>query len=65
MMRLKTYIQLCDKEHNRMTSLFEWTDIINNECDYEQKLPLLDLCGISRFIDSKIDKYEDLTIRKV
>jgi len=56
---------LCDKEHNRMTSLFEWTDIINKECNYEQKCIIIGFMWDIAFIDSKIDKYEDLTIRKV
>ena len=48
-----------------MTSLFEWTDVINNECDYEQKLLIIGFMWDIAFIDSKIDKYEDFTIRKV
>ena len=56
---------LCDKEHDRMTSLFEWTDIINKECNYEQKCIIIGFMWDIAFIDSKIDKYEDLTIRKV
>ena len=27
--------------HNKMISLFEWTDIINKECSYEQKLVII------------------------
>ena len=56
---------LCDKEHDKMTSLFEWTDIINKECNYEQKCIIIGFMWDIAFIDSKIDKYEDLTIRKV
>ena len=41
------------------------TDVINNECDYEQKLLIIGFMWDIAFIDSKIDKYEDFTIRKV
>tara|TARA_Y100000768_G_C23946193_1_gene667717 strand:+ start:259 stop:702 length:444 start_codon:yes stop_codon:yes gene_type:complete len=51
--------------HTNMTSLFEWTDIINNECSYEEKLVIIGFMWDIAFTDSKIDKYEDYTIRKV
>ena len=62
---IENIYELCDKEHNKMTSLFEWTDVINNECDYEQKLIIIGFMWDIAYIDSKIDKYEDFTIRKV
>ncbi len=51
--------------HTNMTSLFEWTDIINKECSYEEKLLIIGFMWDIAFTDSKIDKYEDYTIRKV
>ena len=54
-----------DKQHNSMTSLYDWTEIINNECSYEQKLTIIGFMWDIAFTDSKIDKYEDFTIRKV
>ena len=51
--------------HNNMTSLFEWTDIINKECNYKEKLLIIGFMWDIAFTDSKIDKYEDFTIRKV
>ncbi len=51
--------------HNKMISLYEWTDIINKECSYDQKLVIIGFMWDIAFIDSKIDKYEDYTIRKV
>ncbi len=51
--------------HTNMTSLFEWTGIINNECRYEEKLVIIGFMWDIAFTDSKIDKYEDYTIRKV
>ena len=63
--KIENIYALCDKEHDKMTSLFEWTDIINKECNYEQKCIIIGFMWDIAFIDSKIDKYEDLTIRKV
>ena len=54
-----------DRKHDSMTSLYDWTEIINNECTYEQKLIIIGFMWDIAFIDSKIDKYEDFTIRKV
>ena len=54
-----------DEKHNSMTSLFDWTEIINNECSYDQKCMIIGFMWDIAYIDGKIDKYEDLTIRKV
>ncbi len=56
---------ISDDKHNTMTSLFEWTDIINTECSYEEKLIIIGFMWDIALTDSKIDKYEDYTIRKV
>ena len=56
---------LSNDNHKNMTSLFEWTDIINKECSYEEKLIIIGYMWDIAFTDSKIDKYEDYTIRKV
>jgi len=56
---------LSNDNHDNMTSLFEWTDIINKECSYEEKLTIIGFMWDIAFTDSKIDKYEDYTIRKV
>ncbi len=54
-----------NNHHNKMISLYEWTDIINKECSYKQKLVIIGFMWDIAYIDSKIDKYEDYTIRKV
>ena len=54
-----------DDTHKEMTSLYEWTDIINQECTYDEKLKIIGYMWQVAFTDSKIDKYEDYTIRKV
>ena len=55
----------CNKEHDSMTSLYDWTEVVNKECNYEQKCMIIGYMWDIAFIDSKIDKYEDFTIRKV
>ena len=55
----------CNKEHDSMTSLYDWTEVINKECNYEQKCMIIGFMWDIAFIDSTIDKYEDFTIRKV
>ena len=54
-----------DDTHKEMTSLYEWTDIINQECTYDEKLKIIGYMWQVAFTDSRIDKYEDYTIRKV
>lgn len=56
---------ISNDKSDKMTSLFEWTDIINKECSYEEKLIIIGYMWDIAFTDSKIDKYEDYTIRKV
>ncbi len=62
---LGNIFHVSNDSHNSMTSLFEWTDIINKECSYEEKLAIIGFMWDIAFTDSKIDKYEDYTIRKV
>ena len=62
---IEEVFSLSNNHHNKMISLFEWTDIINKECSYNQKLAIIGFMWDIAFIDSKIDKYEDYTIRKV
>ena len=63
--KIDSIFMYCNKEHDSMTSLYDWTEVINKECDYEQKCMIIGFMWDIAFIDSKIDKYEDFTIRKV
>jgi len=56
---------LSNDKHNEMTSLYEWTDIINKDCSYDQKLTIIGFMWDIAFTDERLDKYEDYTIRKV
>ncbi len=62
---LEEMLDLYNSKHNSMTSLYECTEIINKECSYDQKLEIIGYMWDIAFTDSKIDKYEDYTIRKV
>ncbi len=62
---LEDIFDLYNAKHDAMTSLYECTEIINKECSYDQKLKIIDYMWDIAFTDSKIDKYEDYTIRKV
>ena len=62
---LEKLFQMCDKKHDSMTSLYEYTEVINKECSYDQKLSIIGSMWDIASADSKIDKYEDFTIRKV
>ena len=63
--KIDSLFVFCNKEHDSMTSLYDWTEVINKECNYEQKCMIIGYMWDIAFIDSKIDKYEDFTIRKV
>ena len=63
--KVKDLFAYSDEKHESMTSLFDWTEIINNECSYEQKCIIIGFMWDIAYIDGKIDKYEDFTIRKV
>ena len=63
--KIDSIFMYCNKEHDSMTSLYDWTEVINKECSYEQKCMIIGYMWDIAFIDSKIDKYEDFTIRKV
>lgn len=62
---LNNLFEKCNTRHEEMTSLYEWTDIINSECSYAEKLKIINYMWQIAFTDSIIDKYEDYTIRKV
>ena len=63
--QIESLFTYSDEKHDSMTSLFDWTEIINKECSYDQKCMIIGFMWDIAYIDGKIDKYEDLTIRKV
>ena len=63
--KIESIFMYCNKEHDSMTSLYDWTEVINKECNYKQKCMIIGYMWDIAFIDSTLDKYEDFTIRKV
>ena len=47
------------------TSLYEHTRLINDSCDYSDKLRLIYSLWTIAFVDKQIDKYEEYLIRKI
>lgn len=57
--------QLAKDEAHGATSLYEFTRLINDSYDYEQKVSLIENMWRIAFSDERLDKYEDHLIRKV
>ena len=62
---LEELIQLAKDEAFEATSLYEFTKLINDSYDYEQKIELIENMWRIAFSDKRLDKYEDHLIRKV
>ena len=61
---LEELIQLAKDEAFEATSLYEFTKLINDNYDYEQKVELIENMWRIAFSDKRLDKYEDHLIRK-
>lgn len=57
--------QLATDKATEATSLYEFTRLINDNYDYEQKVMLIENMWRIAFSDKHLDKYEDNLIRKV
>ena len=53
------------KKASESTSLYEYTRLINDLCDYEDKLRLTNNLWSIAFADQQLDKYEEYLIRKI
>ncbi len=62
---LEELTQLAKDEAHAATSLYEFTRLINDSFDYEQKVALIENMWRIAFSDERLDKYEDYLIRKV
>lgn len=58
-------VSLAEKQAKDATSLYEFTRLINDHYDYQQKLGLIENMWRIAFSDETLDKYEDHLIRKV
>ena len=53
------------KKVSESTSLYEYTTLINDLCDYEDKIRLISNLWSIAFPDQYLDKYEEYLIRKI
>ena len=58
-------INASKKTVSESTSLYEYTRLINDLCDYEDKIKLINNLWIIAFADKQLDKYEEYLIRKI
>lgn len=63
--QLETLTNLAQTEADQATSLFEFTQLINQHFDAEEKYNLLISMWAIAFADGNIDKYEEYLIRRV
>lgn len=63
--KLDEVIALARSEAQQATSLYEFTQLINEHYDYPEKLTLMENLWRVAYADSHLDKYEDYLIRKV
>lgn len=58
-------IEQAEKRVEDSTSLYEFTREINEQCDPEEKIALLESMWRMAFADGELDKYEEHLIRRV
>ncbi|GMQ95963.1 MAG: TerB family tellurite resistance protein [Gammaproteobacteria bacterium] len=58
-------LALAEKEADKATSLYEFTQLINHHFDPEQKAYFVELLWHVALADGEIDKYEEYLVRKV
>tara|TARA_Y100000590_G_scaffold93439_1_gene105850 strand:+ start:2464 stop:2922 length:459 start_codon:yes stop_codon:yes gene_type:complete len=62
---IEELIKESEKKVSESTSLYEYTKLINESCNYEDKVKLIKNLWFIAFADSKLDKYEEYLIRKI
>ena len=62
---LNELITESEKKVSESTSLYEYTRLINDLCDYQYKLKLINNLWAIAFADKHLDKYEEYLIRKI
>lgn len=63
--QLKTLIELAEEENKEATSLFQFTNLIKDNYDRQQRFELVKMLWQVALADGEISKYEDHLIRKV
>ena len=62
---LDDFFSTAELKKSDSISLYEFTDVINQEFDAIQKFQLIIDCWRIAYVDGNIDRYEDHTIRKI
>ncbi len=57
--------ELAEAESRQATSLYQFTKLINEHYDYEEKVALIENMWRIAFSDDELDRYEDHLIRKI
>ena len=63
--QLEIIMKIANQKNEDMISLYEWTTIINNTYQYDERVKILKSLWEVAHADNMIDKYEDYTIRKI
>lgn len=63
--QLQTLIQLAQEEQRQATSVYQFTQLINQHCHVEDKYKLILGMWKIAYADGVLDKYEEHIIRKV
>lgn len=58
-------IDLADREAHEATDHFEFTNLINQEFDYERKCRVIELLWRVSLADADLDRYEEQLVRKI
>lgn len=62
---LDSLVKLAEQQVQESTSLYQFTRLVNDFYDYEQKLALISGMWQVAYADGNIDRYEEHLIRKV
>ncbi len=62
---LDSLIELAEQQVQQSTSLYQFTRLVNDNYDYEQKLTLISSMWQVAYADGNLDRYEEHMIRKV
>ncbi len=63
--QLRTLTELAQTEKDESTSLYQFTQLINEYCSPEDKFKLITAMWEVAYADNELDKYEEYLIRKV
>lgn len=61
----KTLTTLAQQECEAATSTYQFTQLVNNHCTYDDKYSLIKGMWTIAYADGDLDKYEEYVIRKV